>query len=322
MNTKWKDVEHYNKDTKAWYLRDSEESFAQSTKKSFDSLFRKTAPFEAELSKDICNFSTEEIYDMLKRFNSSSTNSLEKYCRLLSLYVQWCNQQGMVTDSQNHFLEIKTEQLRNCTNAIKRQKKYIDRNTILGWCEQVQPMDNMVLLCLFEGILGSEFEEVRNLRMRDFKDDGYVDLSNGKRKRYSPELKECARKSMLTGYYVRKNWKKVDKEYPVYSSYDDGCYKITEGSEWDANDFMIKKRLYVQVSSILNDLEVPYMNMSDIQLSGLAYSLKERARELGVKTVKEMISTKVAEDILFQHDMSETWLYNTMAHNKELFELD
>ena len=321
MNTKWKDVEHYNKETKAWYLKESSESFTESTLKSFDGLFRKTSPFETVLNKDICNFSTEEIYDMLKRFNSSSINSLEKYCRLLSLYVQWCNQQGMITDSQNHFLEIKVDQLRNCINTIKRNKKYIDRNIVIDWCKKLQPMDSMVLLCLFEGILGKEFEEIRNLRMRDFKDGCFVDLSNGKRKRCSAELIESARESMLTGYYIGKNWKKVDTQYAVYSIYDDGCYKITEGSKWDANDFMIKKRLYVQISNILNDLKVPYMNMSDIQLSGLAYALKERVKQMGLKTVKEMLSADAAMDILDQYDISEGWLYNVMNHNRELFAL-
>lgn len=322
MNIKWQGLEYYNKQAKEWYLRDVSPSFTASTKKSFESLFRKTVPFEVELNKDVCNFSTEEIYDMFKRFNSSSINSLQKYCRLLVLYVQWCNQQGMVVDSQNHFLEIKPDQLQNCTNVIKREKKYVDRETIIAWCKQLQSMDAMVLLCLFEGILGNDFEEIYNLRIRDFKEDGYVDLNNGKRKRYSAELKEYARQSMVAGYYIGKNWKGVPRQYPVYSAYDDGCYKISEGSEWNAKDFMIKKRLYVQISSIFNDLKVSYINLSDIQLSGLAYSLKEKAKSLNYSSVKELVKKGEAADILYQYDTTEAWFLNLVNFNEKLFELN
>lgn len=318
MNSKtWIPQEYFNKEVKEWYLSEVKSTFKQATMKSIESLFRKTAPYEFELNKDICNFTTENIYTMMKRFNSASVNSLDKYTKLLGLYVQWCNQHNMVIDAQNHFLEIKEEQLALCTNIIKKQRKVLTRQQILELATRLQAMDAMVLLAFFEGFEGYQFSEIRNLRYRDFNDDGYIYYLETKRKKYSAELKEYARQSMVAGYYSKSNWKGKAKVYPVFSNYDDGCYKITEGSEWDANDFMLRKRIYTQISEIANQLNMPYINMSDIKMSGLFEQLKARAKEHNVD-ITELITFKKIEDIEMQYDYDDNTLYNVIRKNRRM----
>ena len=67
--------------------------------------FNKISNVEETLNKDLCNFTFYEITEYYKLLNLTSTVSLSVMNSQFSLYTQWCLQQNLVDDGQNHFLE-------------------------------------------------------------------------------------------------------------------------------------------------------------------------------------------------------------------------
>ena len=72
-------------------------------------MFNKTDSFESKLDKDISNFTVYEIEDLYKTLNIKSVEYLTVLHSHLSLYTQWCMQQNLVLDCQNHFAEPETQ---------------------------------------------------------------------------------------------------------------------------------------------------------------------------------------------------------------------
>lgn len=118
-------------------------------------LFKKTAPFEEELGKDICNFTTKEIENMYKTMDFRSFDSLIIVNAMLSQYVVWAMSEGMVNDSQNHFREFNRSRLTRYINKVVNRMLIVPRETVIGWCDRLHnPSDAFLILGLFEGIRG------------------------------------------------------------------------------------------------------------------------------------------------------------------------
>lgn len=154
--------------------------------------FSRIAVFENENNKDVSNFSYYEILDMYKTFNLNSVEMLQVLNSILSSYTQWCLQQNLVVDSQNHFLEFKKNIFEECVNTIIIQKKVVSRKQVLEWVNEMKnPVDGFIFLALFEGIRGKLYNELLALKISDFY-DGKAKLCTGREIEISNELYNIA----------------------------------------------------------------------------------------------------------------------------------
>ena len=128
-------------------------------------LFDKTKQFEIELNKDVCNFTYYEIMNMYKTWNENSYETLQVTNSHLSLYTQWCIEQSLVADAQNHFLEFSKDIFMSCVNNIINDKKIVTREQVLSWFKDLNNVsDRFMFLALFEGIKGEQYKELTNLK--------------------------------------------------------------------------------------------------------------------------------------------------------------
>ena len=155
----------YNENIKNRYI-ENKESEVIVPKGYLQNCFKKSEPFEEELGKDISNFTAYEINNFFKTLNISSYESLLVLCNSFQQYTQWCLQQNLVKDSQNHFLEFDKDDLIACLNKIAMQNKIIPKETIYGWCnELVNYGDSFAIIALFEGLKGKNYCEIVNAKI-------------------------------------------------------------------------------------------------------------------------------------------------------------
>lgn len=217
-----------------------------------DLWFRKTAEFENANGKDVSNFTFYEILDMYKTFNVNSLGVLQVLNSQLSTYTQWCLQQNLVFDSQNHFLEFKKEILDSCINHIIIKKKIVSREQVLEWARQLKnPSDSFIFLALFEGIRGKNYCELAFLKISDFH-DGKVKLNTGREIQISKELYNIALEANETLQY--------------YGVSNDLIYKL------NPEDLIIKN--YPNVQDVTDEVQ------AGIRIS---HKIKRNAKFLGVE---------------------------------------
>ena len=149
----------FNADNKARFLN----TIKESTRQSYERIFRITEKFESALGKDINKFTLPEIETVLYSFHANNRNTIESYGRIISSYLNWSVSEGLsVTNVLSVFKPDDFEKyLTNEEEYIPEHKlrRYEDR------CQNYQ--DAVILRLLFIGVGGKQLSEIRNLKKSD-----------------------------------------------------------------------------------------------------------------------------------------------------------
>ena len=271
--------------------------------------FNKIEKQEIELNKDACNFTTKEIIDFYKSLNISSLEVLAVLNSHLSLYTDWCLQNNLVKDNQNHYSLIGLDEMKGCLNKVLLDKKVVSRKEIVKWSEELpNPKDQVVLLGLFEGLKGKDFCDFVNLRKEDV-NGNKLKLYDGREIIISDRLARYIQESIKenTYYSVSGNLVKtmtlVDRGY-VLKNYPN----VKE----DTTDFIKGRVIYNSIARSLKYLGViHFMSANSIFDSGKIWLIKKRAKELDM-TSKEYIYSPHIEEIEYRFNIkivkSNFWL--------------
>ena len=290
----------YNQELKERY-RKEKESYTTVSSHYFSSLFRRTEPFEEQLEKDASNFTTYEIINMYKTLAIMSLDTIITMNSNLSMYTQWCIQENLVNDFQNHYLEISRDMMASFVNKFAMDKKVVSRKQILDWCQQLpNPSDSFCLLGLFEGIRGGGYLELALAKLEDFHDDIFV-AYNGREIKVSPILIEYARLSNETLDYqsISHNMSKevvlidngrIIKDYPNVRRFESLP--------------VLRRRTQSRLARIFDYMGIlEYMNGNDIRMSGVIEMINSRCKELGISG-KDYIYGIGIEEIKKQYDLN------------------
>lgn len=261
--------------------------------------FNKISNVEETLSKDLCNFTFYEITEYYKLLNLTSTVSLSVMNSQFSLYTQWCLQQNLVNDGQNHFLEMRNEDYNNCINKALLNLKIISRDTLLEWVSQLtNPKDQFILLGLFEGIRGKDFCELAKLRKEDVVGN-VATLCTGRKLQLSDKLvgiiDDCISE---TKYYSISG-----KEKKVMPLIDNGyIIKDYPNTKEDVSDYQRGRQVYNGIKRILQYFDMfPIMSASSIVESGKIDMIKRRSFELNM-TCKDYIYSVNIKEVESKYD--------------------
>ena len=295
----------YNQKLKERY-RKEKESYTTVSAYYFSSLFKRTEPFEEELDKDASNFTTYEIINMYKTLAIMSLDTIATMNSNLSMYTQWCIQENLVNDYQNHYLEITRDMMASFVNKLAMDKKVVSREQVLDWCQQLpNPSDSFCLLGLFEGIRGGGYLEIALAKMEDFHDNIFI-AYNGREIKVSSTLIEYAKQSNETIEYqsISRNMEKevnliengrIIKDYPNV--------RRTESLP------VLRRRTQSRLARIFNYMGIlEYMNGNDIRMSGVIEMINSRCKELkisgkdyiygiGIEEIKNQYDFKVASSV-------------------------
>ena len=271
-------AEMYNGEIKLRYIEYKTDSTIMA-EGSLERLFSKTERFETELGKDVSNFTYYEIVNMYKTWNESSFDTLQVNNSSLSLYTQWCLEQNLVIDAQNHFLEINKDVFLSCINGIVNDKKIVTREQVLKWARQLNnPSDGFIFLALFEGIKGEQYVELTSLKPSDFH-DGKVTLCTGRIIEISQELYnfaiEASQEDMYYPYGENKQPVKLLEEDLIIKNYPNTF--VTDDS------FRAGRRLYNRIARCASAIGISdYMKGNAFYESGRIAFIKQRSEELGI----------------------------------------
>ena len=265
-------------------------------------LFTKTYPFELEKNKDVCNFSAKEIENMYKTWNVSSLESLFVYNSNLSLYTQWCQEEGLVEDGMNHYAEFDKMSIKNLINKSLFNMRIVTREDVLNWCKSLDnPVDAFVILGMFEGIYGAKYSDFYTLTLDDISGN-ILTIANENNKRFpirkieiSDELVMYANLSasiLKYGWNIENNAKAVDLE-------DDPKRIVKKSSRKNSSD-NLHKTLYGRLKKCFEYLDIKHMRPAQINESGMICFINNKSSELGIST-EEYIRTH-KEDVLNQFD--------------------
>lgn len=283
----------YKEGIKKRYIEEKEDS-TNTPKGYLTRMFNRTESFEEKLAKDICCFTAYEIVDFYKTINFSSMESLVVLDNHLSLYVEWCLQQNLVPDCQNHFAEINNDTLLKCINTTTLSKSIISKELLDIWIDRlVNPSDAFVMLCLYEGIKGKSFCEIANLKISDFSGNK-VKLCTGREMIVSDQLADLAEETDKTKDYYAVSFTNSKK----YSLIDDGyIIKRFVNAREDISEFGRGRRIYNKLVRNFEFLGVEeYMRGNSLVESGKINYINRRCKELGMSG-KDFLYSDYAKEV-------------------------
>lgn len=284
---------YYNEDLKRRYIKEKEKSLAV-TSNYIDVQFRKVSETEYELNKDVSNWTTYEIIEYYKILNLTSFESLLCLNSIFSQYTQFCLENSLVRDNQNHYLECTKEILLGCINKAILDKKIVDRETVLKWVDELpNPKDQFILLSLFEYGKSKDFKDIVYATQKDLdKENGTLKLSDRTVKvseRLIEIIDDCVRED--TYYSISGKGTKV---MPLINyGY---IVKSYPNQNMDLSEFQKGRNIYIACQRIFDYLGIgQWMSPNSIAESGKLYAIKERAKELNIAPMQFVYSDYIAE---------------------------
>lgn len=160
----------YNQELKERYLFEKNKYVASSY--YIELQFRKCSEFERQLGKDVANWSLYEAVEYYKLLGATSLETLICLNNIFSNYCQFCIEQQLVKDNQNHFLECSSNILSECVNKLVLNQKILSRNDIIQLIDKLpNPRDQFILLGLFEFGKSKDFQDIFTLNFTDLNRD-------------------------------------------------------------------------------------------------------------------------------------------------------
>ena len=286
------EANYYNEDLKKRYLNEKEENLSI-TSNYIDVQFRKVSETECELDKDVSNWTVYEIIEYYKLLNVTSFESLMCLNSIFSQYTQFCLENSLVRDNQNHFLECTKEVLLGCLNKAILDKKMVDRSTVLKWVDELpNPKDQFVLLSLFEYGKSKDFKDIVYASQDNVNDDNTLKLTD-RTVNISNKLIEIIRGCKMedTYYSISGNGTKtmplIDYGYIV---------KSYPNQNMGASDFQKGRNIYIACQRIFDYLGIgEWMSPNSVSEAGKLYMIKERAKELNITPMQYLYSNNINE---------------------------
>ena len=288
----------YNQELKERY-RKEKESYTTVSTYYFSSLFKRVEPFEEQLDKDASNFTAYEIINMYKTLAIMSLDTIVTMNSNLSMYTQWCIQQNLVNDYQNHYLEMTRDMLASFVNKLAMDKKVVSRKQVLDWCQQLpNPSDSFCLLGLFEGIRGGGYLELALAKIEDFHDNTFT-AYNGREIKVSITLIEYAKLSNETLEY-----QSISQNMTKEVNLNDNGRIIKDYPNVRRSESLpvLRRRTQSRLARIFDYVGIlEYMNGNDIRMSGVIEMVNSRCKELQISG-KDYIYGIGIDEIKNQYD--------------------
>lgn len=221
--------------------------------------FKFSEKFEEELGKDLCDFNEEEIKDFYKARNFKATGSLDNLNSQLKEYTNWCIIEGLVKDHQNHYSFIKSNELKECVNKIKKQAGYVTKKQLIKSINRLSnASDKYIFLAAFEGVMGKNFDDILNVSEKDLKGN-LLKLKSGKEIIVSDLLRDLIIESCNTYKYYQPN-----KVMPLTG---DKVIKQKSNTRTDS-ERNAARNLYKTIWTRRDEIGLSYVTINSIFLSG------------------------------------------------------
>ena len=192
----------FNQEQKERYINAKEETTIVANN-YLKRLFNYMEKYEEEKQKDLSQFTAFEIMECYKLFNLRSFDALNVRNSAYSLYTQWCLEQNLVPDGQNHYLEVSMDAIYSCLNKMAMDNSIISRKELIS-LSRILPnaRDKFVILYFFEVGRNKDYSDLTNLRMEDFDIENQTVTLSDRTVFVSRELINLAEESIVEDQYI------------------------------------------------------------------------------------------------------------------------
>ena len=192
----------FNQEQKERYINAKEETTIVANN-YLKRLFNYMEKYEEEKQKDLSQFTAFEIMECYKLFNLRSFDALNVRNSAYSLYTQWCLEQNLVPDGQNHYLKVYMEAINSCLNKMAMDNSIISREELIS-LSRILPnaRDKFVILYFFEVGRNKDYSDLTNLRMEDFDIENQTVTLSDRTVFVSRELINLAEESIVEDQYI------------------------------------------------------------------------------------------------------------------------
>lgn len=277
-------------------------------------LFDKISTYEDMYKKDIAFFSKDELLDVLRSFGTPSTSVLKKYVTIINAYIEFYKIANKKDDSfLNVCSTLTTEDYQQCVNRFALMRSYISPDTLNDILQHIaNPCDKFLVLAFYEGLKGSNYEEITELELSDI-DVNTLEfkLCTGRVLKVSKQLCDIARLSGIKHDYISGDTMLELHKCPL-------IFKPRDNKELNGDRILAKRRVYKRMQKIKQ--EVDYLELSIPRLinSGFITQIKIAASENGMDPMDFMTSKEpTAIDIKERYGFAKTPLFQLRDTFKE-----
>lgn len=167
MSNRIYDESFFNEENKERYLK----GLQKSTYDSYSRVLKRASNIEEQLNKDLLNFNLYEISQVMKLLAPTSISASKIGLSTIKGYIDWAIKNDLRDDNINPLTVTMTDEF--VKSFVDSTNQYLFSNdeimSIIG--RMANPQDSGLILCIFEGIMGREYSEIRNMLKGDIKDE-------------------------------------------------------------------------------------------------------------------------------------------------------
>lgn len=285
---------YYNAELKEKYLDTIEN---ESTKYITSFPFQKAKTTEEQLNKDIYEMNIDELEYVMREQGSSSVDSAYVNTLRFEQYITWAIENGLLPNNINPITTLSDKREWASQFVAKYRQTVFTRDEILEMCKDLaNDIDKALLLALFEGIVGSGYAELLNLRrehLNETKEGNYTatlyDADGSNRTiNISKELYEFLVAADKQTEYFNKNGK-AESERSATSELEETPYifkKTTRGRQGGKLDLFYVNAKFTKVYKKVFDLK--FIKAKNIETSGIMHMAHKLYSEKGKLTQEEL----------------------------------
>lgn len=295
----------YNRDTKERFIRLRVETTSH-PEDLFRNIFEKCEIFENKFEKDACFFYKDQILAFYKYLNFSSAQTYRNLNSIMKAYTQFCFENGITKDEQNHYDFLDSDDFISCVNSKFVDNMLITEEDLVYYIEQLyNPKDKFIFLSLYEYGTAKNYTDITTVKISD------IDEENGILHLKTRDVK------------VSKKWISIAHEANdalVYYLYNDSPFH--ENIDLIPSEYIFKetikarqntelaksKRLLHSFQTMRDYLGMPQeIKMKNITTSGRIALIKRESKKLGMdpvvytKTYKKEIDNQFGAFTVYAH---------------------
>lgn len=251
--------------------------------------FAESTEMENKKRKDIALFTKEEWFEYLQSINVITINKIKPYYDFYKKYSEVYFEKNKV-DTENAYKAITEEDMVAYSNSIVNKEICLPREVLLTLVNEIpSPIDQFLVLALYEGIRGDHFQDITMLQTTDIDvENREFHLAGGNVVKVSEELLNIALKaSKQTVYITPQSPFSNESASSVTLGQDEYIFKIRSNSKSKTikvNPTRVYRKFTVLRQFFGNDA----FDIPRIVNSGFVYGLNEILKKNGKESYREI----------------------------------
>lgn len=296
----------YNEEVKNFFLtqyekdddsiEESETKKKGTTRKNYESVLSKIGFYEELIGKDLYNFSYSEIDDLLTWYNCKTKKAFDSIKSIIGVYVRWAHAKEFINSPLDLTKLIWKSDVAKKVNNFAMDNQYLkDKEEAYYIAKEycVNRQDGVLFILPYFGVKGKNLEEIRNLKIEDcdFKHNTLI-VHNDKGDKREITMEERAMeliKEAIEETEYEKNNGRIDSA-PTVTTYkimpSEYVIRYT-GDRKDSPDRVDYQVINKRIEKISAFYGKPYINATNLTMSGILHHLKEVEIEKGILAVED-----------------------------------